>query len=212
MNENWKFIFIILLIFLFIYLWILFKVQFIKYDSEIENNCFFSYDEKKCFDKIKDIPNNLLLNVEYSYWWGLNFFQRILFQWNYSLYSIAKYKGYDFDIITKDNWIFKATNLHHAVQGWNVEIVKDLLSMNNIKTLVNEKDSKGWTPIVIAIEFGQFEIIDLLLKNWAIIDMNFIDAEWKSLQDIIKKSYIDKNIDFEKYNKILEYINKNNWK
>lgn len=208
MNENWKFIFIILLIFLFIYLWVLFKVQYIKYDSEIENNCFFSYNEEKCFDKIKDIPNNILLNVEYSYWGGLNFFQRILFQWNYSLYSIAKYKGYDFNIIAKDNWIFKATNLHHAVQGWNIEIINDLLSMNNIKTLVNEKDSKGWTPIIIAIEFWQFEIIDSLIRNWAIIDMNFIDYDWKSLQDIVKQSYIDKNIDFEKYNKITDYINK----
>lgn len=59
-------------------------------------------------------------------------------------------------------------DIFKAVAKGKIEIVRELIAQNS--TLVNEKDTKGRTPLHIAAESGFVKIMELLIKNGALID------------------------------------------
>ena len=58
------------------------------------------------------------------------------------------------EVNAKDN--NESTALHVACGCVNVAILNQLLAVAGI--LVNERDSRGWTPIMLAISFGELDI------------------------------------------------------
>lgn len=67
-----------------------------------------------------------------------------------------------------------ANSLHDAVSQKNITEVKTLLNTDNFNTLLEERDSRGRTPLMIATQMNNPEIAVLLIEKGA--DVNAKDS------------------------------------
>lgn len=87
--------------------------------------------------------------------------------------SIFLYKGGDVNFIRSDKSFDGYAIMHHAAQKGSIEMIKWLLSKKaniNIKTSV-----KQTTPLMLAAAGGHIDVVMYLLRNGAIISINYAD-------------------------------------
>ena len=64
-----------------------------------------------------------------------------------------------------------STTLHEAVCSGSLEIVEALLDRISNKDLVNHQDTKGWSPLHYACQYGHNKIVKVLLAHKAKVDL-----------------------------------------
>ena len=91
-----------------------------------------------------------------------------------SLMIVALISAVDIAVYGNINY-FQKTVLHIALKNGDIEVIKLLLSHNDIKNSQPNKDSHVETALNTAIEKGNIEILNLLLTN------NTIEVNSKSI-------------------------------
>lgn len=104
---------------------------------------------------------------------------------------------YNYEITALDD---KSSILHYACHAGILEIVK--LIVNNRLVDINHKDDLGRTPLVMAVLFHNYKIVEFLLSKGA--NPNIPTNSGKSAIQFAIERKDDKSVDFiEKYNSLL---------
>lgn len=88
----------------------------------------------------------------------------------------------DYDIVL---FYDRLDELMQACKMGNLNTVKDIC---NVKRHINEKDSHGWTPLIVATYYGRKDIVEFLLMQGA--DLHITNYNGTNLLMYAKEAYV----------------------
>lgn len=151
-------------------------------------------------------------------------------------------------ILQEDHWFYKIATIDYNLYVYKdaIEHILSLCQKENCKELqwfidrsydINDQNSKGWTPLIVASYHGQYEVVKRLIEHGACIsktnykgttplmyakDYAFSTNDFKTAQLLFKcgasisqkdyndkslKDYISEQYNNDKYNYFLEKLN-----